>query len=546
MKSSLLLFVFWGSLALCRDGATPPTFVRDIAPIVYGNCAVCHHPGGGGPFSLLAYADVKRHARQIAAVTESRYMPPFLPQAGYGSFGDERRLTDAQIQIISRWVQAGAPEGLSSETPVPPVYSSDWQLGTPDLVLQAAKPFTLPAFGPDVFWNFIFRPDLKARRYVRAIEIRPGNSRLVHHANLIVDRAGSAQRLAEKGGFSGMDLTISRNPLDPESHFLFWKPGSLPHPEPDGFSWRLDPSNLLVLNTHLQPSGKPEQVLPSIALYFTDQAPAKFPLLLQLEADEALNIPPHARNFTVYDDFRLPEDADVMAIYPHAHYLGKLLEAYAILPGGTRQWLIRIPQWDFNWQSVYSYSAPVFLPKDTVITMRFHYNNPSVKWIHAGNEATDEMSHLWLQVLPRSGGDRRSLQIALMRHHLAKNPRNFEAHLNLGALLLSRLDAQNAITELRTAISLDSQRPEAHDMLGAALQNTGQLTAAIEQFRLALQAQPDYLSARYNLALALLKTGQAEEALTHMRQVAAAYPANARLQQQYADLLQLQAQKPGK
>ena len=163
MRNSLLLFAFWGGLALCRDTATPPTFARDIAPIVYENCAVCHHPGGGGPFSLLTYADVKRHARQMAAVTQSRYMPPFLPQAGYGSFADERRLTGAQIQIISQWVRAGAPEGPSSETPAPPVYPSDWQLGTPDLVLQAAKPFTLPASGPDVFWNFVFRPDLKTR-----------------------------------------------------------------------------------------------------------------------------------------------------------------------------------------------------------------------------------------------------------------------------------------------------------------------------------------------------------------------------------------------
>ncbi|MBV8708480.1 MAG: hypothetical protein JO028_14920 [Acidobacteriaceae bacterium] len=476
MRNSLLLFAFWGGLALCRDTATPPTFARDIAPIVYENCAVCHHPGGGGPFSLLTYSDVKRHARQIAAVTGSRYMPPFLPQTGYGSFADERRLADAQIQTISQWVQAGAPEGPSSETPAPPMYPSDWQLGTPDLVLQAAKPFTLPASGPDVFWNFVFRPDLKTRRYVRAIEIRPGNSRLVHHANLIVDRAGSAQRLAGKDddGFPGMDLTISRNPLDPESHFLFWKPGSLPRSEPDGFSWRLDPGNLLVLNTHLQPSGKPEQVLPSVALYFTEKAPTKFPLLLQLEADDSLNIPPHARDITVHDDFRLPEDVDIIAIYPHAHYLGKLLEAYATLPGGARQWLIRIPQWDFNWQSVYLYRAPVFLPRGTVITMRFHYSNSSAKRVCAGNGATDEMSHLWLQVLPRSGGDRRSLQIALMQHRL------------------------------------------------------------------------DYLSARYNLALALMKAGQTEEALTHMQKVAAAYPTNARLQQQYADLLQLQKQKPDK
>ncbi len=216
-------------------------------------------------------------------------MPPWPPHEGYGSFEDERRLTETQIRAISEWVNAGAPEGPAPETPAPPSYASCWQLGSPDLVLSAAQPFALGASGLDVFWNFVFRPDLKERRYVRAIEIRPGNSRLVHHANLIIDRAGSTRRLANNssGGFPGMDLTVTRNPLDPDSHFLFWKPSSLPYSEPDGFSWRLDPGNLLVLNTHLQPSGKLEQVAPSIALYFTDKPPMKSPLLLQLEADRA-------------------------------------------------------------------------------------------------------------------------------------------------------------------------------------------------------------------------------------------------------------------
>ncbi len=553
-----LLLAFWAVRCFCSEPDAPPTFARDVAPILYQNCVPCHHPGGAGPFSLLTYSDAKRHVRQMAAVTQSRYMPPWPPQNSDGRFQDERRLSDGQIRTISDWVKSGAPEGSDADTPSPPVYSNDWQLGTPDLVLQAAKPLALPASGSDVFWNFVFHPPLQERRYVRAIEIRPGNNRLVHHANLLVDRAGSTQRLDSNmdGGFPGMDLALSRNPLDPESHFLFWKPGSLPRSEPDGFSWRLDPGNVLVLNTHLQPSGKPEQVLPSIALYFTDQAPTKFPLLVQLEADDKLKIPAGTRDFVVNDSFTLPEDVDVLAIYPHAHYLGTQLEAFATTPDGRRQLLIRIPHWDLNWQAVYRYRTPVFLPKGTVLSMRFHYDNSAAnprnphhppRLVRAGNQATDEMSHLWLQVLPHGHRDgRRAIQEALMRHLLAKNSDDFEAHLNLGALLLSRLQAQEAIPELRAAVSLDQGRPEAHDMLGAALQNTGQLTAAVAQFRLALQAQPEYINARYNLALALVKMGQMAEAVQQFGQVAAAYPDNARLQQQYADLLELQRQRSGK
>ena len=250
---------------------------------------------------------------------------------------------------------------------------------------------------------------------------------LVHHANLLVDRMASAQlqEHASASGLPGMDLVIMRSPFDPDGQFLFWKPGSTPHVEPDGFSWRLDPGNQLVLNTHLHRSGKSEVVRPSIGLYFTDKPPSHFPLLVQLENDRALNIPPGVAHFAVSDDFRLPMDVDLLAVYPHAHYLGKLLEAYATLPDGSRKWMIRIPDWDPNWQAVYYYRRPLFLPKANVISMHYQYDNSVAnvrnpnhppKRVRAGNESTDEMAHLWLEVLPRGAGDRRrELEEAVMR-----------------------------------------------------------------------------------------------------------------------------------
>jgi Tfp pilus assembly protein PilF len=535
--------------ARAGEAIQAPTFSRDIAPIVYQQCAPCHRPGEAGPFPLLSYADVKKHARQIADVTQRRYMPPWPPEQGFGDFENERRLSEEQIRLIDDWVRAGAPEGTESEAPSAPRFADGWQLGQPDLILSAARPFSMPASGADVFWNFIFDPDLKATRYVRAIEIRPGGNRLVHHANLLIDRTGATRRLeaAPGAGFPGMELTIDRNPLDPDSHFLFWKPGSVPYSEPDGFSWRLDPGNKLVLNTHLQPSGRREQVQPSIGLYFTDKPPTRFPLLIRLEHDGALDIPAGARDFVVSDDFRMPQDADVLAIYPHAHYLGKLLEGYATLPDGTRKWLIRIPDWDLNWQAVYRYREPVSLPKGSVISMRFHYDNSSgnprnpnnpPKRVRAGNQATDEMGHLWLEVLPRGAGDhRRPLQEALMRHRLEKYPDDFSAHLNLGALLLSRLDAQDAVSMLRAAVRIDPQRPEAHDMLGSALQAVGRSSEALDEFRAALRAEPDYVDARYNLAFALAKAGKLKEAIENFRMVVAAYPNDARLESQLGEML---------
>jgi tetratricopeptide (TPR) repeat protein len=541
-------------LVLAQPSA--PTFSHDVAPIIYQNCAACHHRGGPGPFPLITYEEVKKHARQIAAVTRTRYMPPWLPSPGYGDFIGERRLTSIQIEILAKWVRAGAPEGNPSEIPVPPQFNSEWQLGPPDLVLKASQPFTLPPDGPNLFWNFVFKPDIQTTKYVRAVEIRPGKSNLIHHANLIVDRIGSSIRQPRAmEGFPGMDVRVDRSVFDPVSHFLFWKPGTVPYSEPDGLSWRLDPGNYLILNTHLQPSGKPEEVQPEIGLYFTDQPPTKFPIVIELEDDDALDIPPGVRDFLARDDFRLPVDADLLAIYPHAHYLGKRLEAYATLPSGKRQWLIRIPNWDLNWQAVYRYRHPVFLPKGSVISMRFHYDNSSAnprnphhppKRVQAGNQATDEMAHLWLQILPRGEGDhRRPLQEAQMRHEIEKHPNNFEAHMNLGALLLSRLDAQGAASELELAIRLEPERAEPHDMLGIAFENLGRFGDALEQYRIALQDDPSYLNAHYDLARALARRGDLAEAVRHLKIVAAAYPDNVGLQNQLQALLKAeQVRKP--
>jgi Tetratricopeptide repeat len=544
--------LFFICVYLCSSAAIikaePPTFVHDIAPIVYEKCAPCHHPGAAAPFSLLTYQDVKKRASQIAAATRSGYMPPWLPEQGHGEFVDERRLTPEQIAIIADWASAGAPEGTET-IPPPPDFSEAWQLGKPDLVLEAQSSVQLPASGPDIYWNVIFTPNVAARRWVRAIEIRPGLARVVHHANLLIDRAGSAhlQEIAPGKGFPGMDLVIGRSPFDPDGNFLFWKPGSAPHIEPDGFAWRLDPGNDLVLNMHLQPSGKLEKIRPSIGLYFTDKPQTKFPLLVQLENDQALDIPAGTRDFPISDDFKLPLDADVLAVYPHTHYLGHLLEAYATLPDGSRKWLIRIPAWDPNWQAVYYYRDPLFLPRDSVIHMRYHYDNSAAnprnpnhppKRVRSGNQATDEMGHLWLQILPHAPGDhRRELQEAVMRHRIEKNPNDATAHMNLGAILLARLDPQAAVSELRAAARLAPNRPEVHNMLGLGLATLNRNAEAIPQFELALRARPDYASARFNLATSLAKAGRKNEAIQNLRQILAANPDDAYAKRRLSDLI---------
>ncbi len=504
------------------------TFNRDIAPIMFQACARCHRPGESGPFPLLSYDDVKKHARQIGVVTRSRFMPPWLPEAQALKFADESRLSDEQIATIKKWVDEGTPEGNPSDLPPQPKWVEGWQLGAPDLVLKAAKPYQLQASGSDMYWNFIFPVPIDGTRWVKAVEIRPGDKRFVHHANILVDRQqNSRQREKEpSAGFEGMEIKIESETFDPDSHFLFWKPGTVPPVEPDGMALRLDKGTDLVLNVHLQPSGKPETIQPTIGLYFTDQPATKFPMLLQLQNDARLDIPAGEKKFVVSDELTLPVDVDLLAIYPHAHYLGKDLQATATLPDGTTTTLIHIPQWDLNWQAVYRYADPVFLPKGTTVRMRYVYDNSDdnelnpnhpPQRVKSGNRSKDEMAHLWLQVLPRNfdaqaGDPRMLLQMALARHNIRNNPADFAAHYNLASMLQARGDVAEAISEYEAALRIRPEDATANNGLGAALIASGQPDRAMAHLQTAARSAPEYFDAHYNLGNALASVGDFPEA----------------------------------
>jgi tetratricopeptide (TPR) repeat protein/mono/diheme cytochrome c family protein len=514
----------------------PPTFTRDVAPVFFRNCGDCHHPGGAGPFSLLSYQEAKKHAKQIASVTGRRYMPPWLPEPGHGDFLGARRLTDAQIDTIARWAQAGAPEGNPSDLPPVPSFSDGWRLGIPDLVLELPEAYTLRAGGTDFFRNFVFPVPVEARRYVKSFEILPGNPRVVHHANVLVDRFGAARQLDREDadlGFGGMKVKLESRRFEPQTHFLFWKPGTPPVQDPESLSWPVDKGNDLVLNMHLKPSGKQEAVKPSLGLYFGDTAPTKFPILMQLEHDGALDIPAGRTDFTVTDELTMPLDVELLAIYPHAHYLGKEVQASATLPTGEKKPLIWIKDWNLDWQAVYRYAVPVSLPRGTVVSMRWTYDNSAAnvrnpnhppRRVRAGNLSTDEMSHLWIQVLPARQDDRKVLQESLMRQKLRKYPRDFEAHFGLASVLQSMGKVQEALEVYRKALAIKPGDPTAENNVGAAILSTGpmnseSLAEATQHFRASLKGRPDYVDALHNLGKALLAQGNAEEAASQFTHV---------------------------
>jgi Flp pilus assembly protein TadD/mono/diheme cytochrome c family protein len=542
-------WVPWLILAAALSGvnaaAQDVTWSHQIAPLVYNNCTTCHHPAGAGPFSLLTYEDARRWGSQMAAVTASRYMPPWLPEHGYGDFADERRLTNDEIALIAKWVQTDMPQGDPSASPPAPIYNQTWQYGTPDLILTVQQPFALAASGTDVFRNFVLPYPLKQRHYIRAMEIRPAAPQIVHHANILIDRTASFRRahpMEWKAGVPGMELEVDTgNEFDPDSNFLFWKPDTPVLVEPEGMPWRLDPGNDLILNMHLKPSGKPELAAAQIGLYFTDQPPTKKPMLLQLEHDDALDIPPGARNFVVEDSLRLPVDVEVLGIYPHAHYLGKRLEAWATLPDQQKKSLILIPSWDIDRQSVYRYRSPLFLPKGSVVHMRYVYDNssdnahnphvPPVR-VKAGNRSEDEMAHLWLQVLPvntpAKGPDPRLLlEEAWMRNWLSKDPNDIIPLYNLASALAGQGKYQDAIAAYRHALALHPGDERTLNELGAALENSGDWQQAQKVFKQDVAAHPETCNARFNLARSDLKHDQASAAEEQFRAMLAQCPADA-------------------
>lgn len=514
----------------------PVTFNHDVAPIVYHYCSPCHRPGEAAPFPLLSYQDTAKFAAQIAVITRRRIMPPWLPAPGDLKFTGDLQLSDQQIDIFQRWADQGAPEGDPHDVPALPQFTPGWQLGKPDVILRAGKPYLLPASGSDNYWNFIFTTNFPTTRWIRAIEIRPGEKRVVHHANILLDRLHSsrAQEKHPGDGFPGMELRIESESFDPDSHIFFWKPGSVPHQEPDDMALRLDPGDDLILNTHLQPSGKPETIEPSLGLYFTDKPATRFPVLLELENDRALDIPAGNDHFEVTEEFTLPTEVQLLAIYPHAHYLGKDLLATATFPDGSSKTLIHILRWDLNWQAVFYYDSQVILPAQTRISMRYIYDNSAAnianplnppQRVLGGNRTTDEMAHLWLQVLPH--GDavppeqaRFLLQEALARHDVSRNPGDFTAQYNLGAMLQRRADFNEALPHFQAAVQLRPADPIANNALGGAYLGLGNPSAAIEPLLLAVQGKPDYFSAHYNLGNAYASLGKFDEAIVQFSEAA--------------------------
>jgi mono/diheme cytochrome c family protein len=414
----LLRTVFVGAAALpCsvsfeRANAEEPatakvTYSKDIAPLLWKNCAGCHRPGEVGDFPLLTYQDVSKRADFIADITVSRRMPPWKAEPDFGKFRDDRRMSEHDIELIAQWAKAGAPEGDPKDLPEAPRFSDGWQLGDPDMLLKMAEPFSVPADGADVYRCFVIPIPIEKDRMVSAVEFRAGNHRVVHHAILYLDANGAAREKDAEDSQPGFE-TFGGPGITPTGGLGAWVPGAMPRFLPDGIVRYVKKGSDLVLQIHYHSSGKPETDQSVVGVYFSKKPVKKIVTgIAILQTD--LKIPAGDAHCEIKAQCQaLPVDVNVLAVSPHMHNLGREFKVTARRPDSSEELpLIWIKDWDFNWQGPYEFAEPIRLPRGSVIKVQAVYdnsaNNPKnpnspPKEVTWGEQTVDEMCLCGVQV----------------------------------------------------------------------------------------------------------------------------------------------------
>ncbi len=423
MKRGRVFFLFaWG---VARAAApAPPTWAGEIAPILYRNCVECHRPGQVAPFSLLTHPEAAKRARFIVKAVQARHMPPWLPDGPVGAFLGERRLTENEIALLVRWAEAGAPAGDLALAPVPPPAPAEgWTLGPPDLVVRMRQPFNVPPGPGDTYQVFPVPfslagvpADVLGRARipesdvlgVAAIEIRAGNLRALHHADIWVDLTGTARRreVAEGGnGFASFGT-----PGFPPAVYLGGRvPGMTVRPLPTGIAAGvLPPSGDVAFQIHYRATGKPETDQSEVGIYFMRE-PVKRIMDTLLLRSFNLDIPAGEPAFTIEDTLEIPADCILMNILPHMHLIAREVHASVVNPDGSTRPLIDISRWNFKWQDRYVYREPFVLPKGAKIHCRWVFDNSAAnpgnpfsppRAVQFGPNATDEMCSLQLGIVP--------------------------------------------------------------------------------------------------------------------------------------------------
>ncbi|HME92723.1 MAG TPA: ascorbate-dependent monooxygenase [Methylomirabilota bacterium] len=407
MLSRLLLIcaVLVAGDVAAADDAPPVTFSQHVAPLLQQHCQECHRPGGGAPFTLDAYGHVYRRRHKILESVEKRRMPPWKAVAGYGDLAGERRMSDAEIATLARWVAAGAPEGDARDLPPPRAFAAASAVDAADLVLRPDQAFTVAGRGGDVYRCFSIPTSFPEDRYFTTAVVVPGNSKIVHHMLAMVDPTGvSAGRTTDGVGrdgergypcFGGPGFRI-------DGYLGGWAPGARPWELPDGVGMLLPKGARVVFQLHYHNAQlSPQTDLTELRLKAAT-GPVRKRLHFMRVGRFNLSIPAGNPRYEIEAGSFVHRRMQLIAIHPHMHMLGREMKVWARMKDESITPLIHIADWDFNWQGFYWFRTPVTLPVASWIELTAAWDNSAenprnpnkpprdVSW---GERTVDEMGH---------------------------------------------------------------------------------------------------------------------------------------------------------
>jgi peroxiredoxin len=366
----------------------PVTYVADVAPLLRNRCQSCHQSGEAGPFSLVSYEDARRHARSIREVIDQGLMPPWGADARFGTFANDRSLTERERAVFLAWVDQGMPAGNLESVPPGRETRLGWTIGLPDLVFEMSEAFDVPTSGQLPIQKFLVPTNLAEDVWVQAAQAMPGDRAVVHHICIfIIDPAIVSGREGDKE---------SRRRERPE--LVCYAPGDMPCIYPDGIAKKLPAGSILEIQVHYQPIGVPRFDRSSVGIRLARQ-PVRQMAVTRSASNRDFLLAPGAANAEVRAEYTLLEDCQLLNLTPHMHYRGRDFRFDAIFPDGRRQTLLFVPHYDFNWQDVYRLAEPLPLPRGTRISCIAHFDNSAANPVNPdptrearwGEQTTDEM-----------------------------------------------------------------------------------------------------------------------------------------------------------
>ncbi|MFN0124426.1 MAG: thiol-disulfide isomerase [Blastocatellia bacterium] len=426
-----------------KPAAAAVTFSKDVAPIVFENCAVCHRPGEAAPMSLLSYKDVRPWAKSIRATVVSRQMPPWYADPNHGEFINDRRLSQKQIDTISAWVDGGAKEGDPKDLPAAPKFSdAGWAIGKPDVILPMPVDCTVPADGEVPYKYYAVPTNFTEDKWVQMAEIKRGAASVVHHVIVSVREPGQGpmppageiklgtQRVnpeaadPQRQAAAAAAATAQTRPLNPaaadpqrqqapaaaaqnrgtnpDGMLVGWAPGMSPLVLRPGHAKLIKKGSVLIFQMHYTTTGTSATDRTSVGLAFA-KAPVEKRYIINGPGSRNLVIPPNAANYESTSSFTFKEDSHIWGFMPHMHLRGKDFKYTLVLPDGTRKVLLNVPKYDFNWQLNYWVKDPVAAPAGSRLECVAHHDNSTANkynpdpniTVYWGDQTWEEMMIGW-------------------------------------------------------------------------------------------------------------------------------------------------------